>query len=66
MIPLTKLDNTRILVSLDAIKYVESTPDTLILFLNGESLMVREPMDEIERRVIELRRQILTQAPSPG
>lgn len=59
MIMVTKLDNTRILLNIEAIKYVEQTPDTLILFLNGESLIVRESLDEIERRVVELKRKIL-------
>ena len=59
MIIVTKLDSTRILLNIESIKYIEQTPDTLILFLNGESLMVREPLDEIERRVIELKRKIL-------
>jgi flagellar protein FlbD len=59
MITLTKLDNTRILINVEAIKYIEHTPDTLILFLNGESLIVRESLDEIERRVIEFKRKVV-------
>ncbi len=65
MIQLTKLDKTPILVSLEAIKYIEPTPDTLILFLNGESLMVLEPLEEIERRVVELRRRIIHENVAP-
>jgi uncharacterized protein YlzI (FlbEa/FlbD family) len=47
MLMLTKLDKTRILVPVESIKYIEETPDTLIRFLNGELLMVRERLEEI-------------------
>ena len=47
MIMLTKLDHTRILVGFEAVKYIEETPDTLIRFLNGESLIVRESLDQV-------------------
>jgi uncharacterized protein YlzI (FlbEa/FlbD family) len=47
MIVLTKLDRNRILVSLENIKYVESTPDTLVRFVNGDMLLVLETLDEI-------------------
>lgn len=50
VIMLTKLDHTRILVGFESVKYIEETPDTLIRFLNGESLMVRESLDEIMMR----------------
>ena len=62
MIELTKLDKSTILLSLDNIKYVESTPDTLILFVNGETLMVRESLDEFQQRVVEYNRRILNPA----
>ena len=42
MLLLTKLDQTRVLVPIESIKYIEETPDTLIRFLNGESVIVRE------------------------
>lgn len=68
MIMLTKLDNSRILLSLDNIKYVESTPDTLIFFINGESIMVRESLEELQQRVLEYKRWVLqpTCNPSPA
>jgi flagellar protein FlbD len=47
MILLTKLDQTRILVPIEAIKYVEETPDTLIRFQNGETLIVKENLETL-------------------
>ncbi len=62
MIRLTRLDNSPLLVSLDAIKYIEATPDSVISFLNGDSLIVRESLEEIDRRVLQYRVNLLVQA----
>ncbi|MCX6117194.1 MAG: flagellar FlbD family protein [Proteobacteria bacterium] len=48
MLLLTKLDQTRVLVPIESIKYIEETPDTLIRFLNGESVIVRENFSTIQ------------------
>ncbi len=67
MILLTRLDNSRILVNLETVKFVESTPDTLLSFLNGDSLIVRESLEEIEKRVVEYRMKVLAlSAPRPS
>ena len=47
MILLTKLDDSKILVWLGSVKYLESVPDTLICFLNGDRIMVRETFSEV-------------------
>ena len=47
MMVLTKLDDSKILVSLASVKYFESVPDTVVFFLNGESIFVRESFDDI-------------------
>lgn len=60
MILLTKLDDTSVLVSLDAIKYIESTPDTLIRFLNGDTLIVRESLENIRKLVLEYKQNLHT------
>ncbi|MDD9952313.1 MAG: flagellar FlbD family protein [Zetaproteobacteria bacterium] len=66
MIQLTKLDGHNAYVSLDAIKYVETIPDTLITFLNGESLLVKEDMETFLQRVQEFRLKTLTALPAPA
>lgn len=60
MILLTRLDNSKILINLETVKFIESTPDTLVSFVNGDSVMVRESLEEIDRRVIEYRVKILS------
>jgi flagellar protein FlbD len=59
LILLTRLDNSKILVNLESIKFIESTPDTLVVFLNGDSLIVRESLEEIDARVLSYRHKLL-------
>ncbi len=65
MIILTRLDNTKLLVNLDTVKYFEFTPDTLITFVNGDTLIVRESLEEIERGVVDYRVRILEKLRQP-
>lgn len=64
MILLTRLDNSKVLVNLETVKFIESTPDTLISFVNGDSVMVQESLEEIDRRVVEYKVRLLTLAKS--
>ncbi len=53
MLLLTKLDKSPVLVNIEAVKYVEAIPDTLIVFLNGDSLIVLEKIEDfIEKALI--------------
>jgi flagellar protein FlbD len=60
MIQLTRLNNSRVSVNSDLIKWVEQNPDTVITLLNGEKLLVQETVDQVVDRVIEFRRQLLS------
>ena len=59
MIQLTRLNNTRLAVNSDLIKYVEEAPDTVITLLNGEKLVVRETTEQVIERVLDFRRSVL-------
>ena len=59
MIQLTRLNNARLAVNCDLIKYVEAAPDTVITLLNGEKLIVRETTEQVIERVRDFRRSIL-------
>ncbi len=65
MIQLTRLNNARLAVNCDLIKYVEEAPDTVITLLNGEKLVVRETTEQVIERVRDYRRSILSR-PVPG
>ena len=56
MIKLTRLNETEIVVNADQIKYVESTPDTIITLMNNEKVLVIDSMDEVIRKVVEFKR----------
>ena len=56
MIKLTRLNDTQIVVNADQIKYLESTPDTIITLMNNEKILVTDSIDNVIRKVIEFRR----------
>ncbi len=64
MIMLTKLDQKKILVNLETIKYLEAVPDTLIFFTNGESVMVQESMEAIAEAIKSYQSDLLRRSQS--
>ena len=58
MVRLTRLNSAPIVLNSDLIERIDITPDTVITLTNGEILRVREPAEEVVRRVMEYRRQI--------
>ncbi len=59
MIQLTRLNNARLAVNCDLIKYVEEAPDTVLTLVSGEKLVVRETTEQVIERVRQFRRSIL-------
>ena len=59
MILLTKLDGTKILLNLETVKYLEAVPDTIVFFVNGESLMVKETLSEVQQLMQTMRLDLL-------
>jgi len=60
MIHLTRLNNAPITINSDLIKFMEQSPDTVITLLNGEKILVREPLNEIVGQIVEFRRRVLS------
>jgi len=58
MITLTRLDGRVIVLNADLIKMIESTPDTIITLVNGDTMIVREPVDDVVEKSIDYARQI--------
>ncbi len=58
MITVTRLNDQPLVINAELIKTVESTPDTLITLINGDRMMVKEPMEEIVRKAVEYGRQM--------
>ena len=64
MILLTKLNDRKILVSLETIKYLEAIPDTLVMFLNGETVMVKESLEDVAKAVTNFKADVIREAQS--
>lgn len=58
MIKVTRLNGKEFVVNAELIQFMEETPDTVITLSTQEKFMVREPIDEIVKRVIEYARSI--------
>ena len=58
MIALTRLNGQRFVVNAEKIRYLESTPDTIVCCDNGEKVMVRETLQEVMVRAIDYARII--------
>lgn len=58
MITLTRLNGQAFVMNAEKIRYVESTPDTVVCCDTGEKMMVRETISEVMRRAIEYARLI--------
>ena len=58
MITLTRLNGQAFVMNAEKIRYVESTPDTVVCCDTGEKMMVRETLAEVMRRAIDYARII--------
>lgn len=58
MIKVKRLNNKELVVNCELILFLESTPDTVISFTNGNKIVVTDTLDEIIAKVIEYRAKI--------
>ena len=58
MITVTRLDQRVVVLNADLIKMIEATPDTIITLVNGDTVIIRESVDEVVRRAIDYQRQV--------
>jgi flagellar protein FlbD len=65
MIELNKLNGQLFLVNPDLIRYIESTPDTVLTFVDGEKLVVLDKPDEIVSKIVQFRRLFFSGAQLP-
>jgi len=60
MIPLTKLNGTPMMLNSDLVKTAEASPDTMLTLINGEKLIVREPIEAIVEAIVAYRARLLS------
>ncbi len=58
MIVVTRLDNRVIVINAELIKMIEATPDTIITLVNGDTVIVRESVQEVVRRAVDYAREV--------
>jgi len=58
MIVVTRLDGSEAVVNDDQVLMVEETPDTVLTFMNGHRLVVKERAAELVDRAVQFRRRI--------
>lgn len=58
VIKLTRLNHQVLALNPDHIVAAEASPDTTLVLLGGDKLLVRESLDELIQRVIEYRRAV--------
>ncbi len=58
MIELTRFDGSRFYVNAEFIEFVETTPDTMVSLIDHKKLLVREPAEEVVRRMLDYRMRI--------
>ena len=58
MVRVTRLDGSELYLNAEFIQSVESTPDTHLVLLNGQSYVVTEPDVEIVDRILAYRRAV--------
>ena len=56
MIQVTRLNGREFVVNAEMIRFVEATPDTVLTLVADEKVLVREPVDEVIRRVVAYQR----------
>lgn len=58
MITVTRLDKRVVVLNADLIKMLEATPDTIVTLISGDTMILKESVEEIVRRVIDYQRQV--------
>ncbi len=59
MIQVTKLNGSVVYVNPDLIRFVETTPDTILTFIDNSTLMVKEQPKDVIEKIISFKRQVL-------
>ncbi|MDB2447278.1 flagellar FlbD family protein [bacterium] len=60
MILVTKLDGNSVLMNTDNIKYIEATADTIIHYINGDTLIIKENLDSVRERLLDYQKKVLS------
>lgn len=63
MILVHRLDGAPFFLNAELVETIESTPDTVIVLVNGHKYIVREPAEEVIERILNYRRFLVAGIP---
>lgn len=58
MIQVTRFNGSKFYLNAEMIRSIESTPDTVITLMSGEKMIVKEPSQEVVKKIIMYKRII--------
>lgn len=58
MIRVTRLNDSVLMINVEMIRSLQATPDTVITFSNNDRIIVKEPMEEVSKRIVEYQRAV--------
>jgi flagellar protein FlbD len=58
MIKVTRLNDSVLMVNVDRIQSLQAIPETVITFTNNDKIMVKEPLEEVSRKIVDYQRTI--------
>ena len=63
MIELSRLNGKKFILNCELIKFIESTPDTVITLTTGDKVMVLEPVDKVLQDTMKFRQELMKGLP---
>lgn len=61
MIPITKLNEQKMIINCDLIELIESTPDTTLTMTTGRKIIIKESMDAVLEMIVTYKKSIALQ-----
>ena len=58
MIEVTKLNGKKIMINAELIETIEETPDTMVSFVTGRKIIVKESRQEVKNLVILYKKEL--------
>ena len=64
MIKVTRLNDSTLMINVDMIRSLQAIPETVITFTNNDKIMVKEPLEEVSRKIVDYQRTIYSNSVS--
>jgi len=58
LIEVSRLNGKSFVMNCELIRFIESSPDTIITLVGGEKIMVRDSVEEVVQKTIQYRKRL--------